>query len=480
MFGRIVIAQLKASIRSKRYMFWTFAFPIVLGTLFYFAFNSIYDSQKTETIPVIINVTDRAIHEYQVMEAFSKLDTTTMTEDLELYYLGKSVTDQSGQILDYELPVTDEELDTVESVQSYDDMADCDMTNFPYDYMVCDRSKIEALGRDDLPFIETIQDLTYDDGTKMIEEVFISDNRGELSADELAKAEEMLSDGDIAGIITVDTMKDVSLLVNGNGVKHSILSTIISEYRLQVNMAIDTINEDHDNLKDSEKIMDESTKDIEFVEEKNMAGDNKDPFVAYFYNLVAMVAIMGSIGGMNVIVNSQANQSNTGVRIDVSPAKKVVVELAQLTAIVLIQLMIIAVLVTYLVFILKIKFGGNIGFIYLTSFLASLIGDTLGFMIAHFGKLSSEKKEAILMVIMLGGGFMSGLMYGDMKMIVEQNFPWFNRINPSAVITDAFYALNVFGVGPRYYKAVAYMVLTSAVMLAVGCALSRKTSYKSL
>ena len=145
-----------------------------------------------------------------------------------------------------------------------------------------------------------------------------------------------------------------------------------------------------------------------------------------------------------------------------------------------IQLVIVATMLFYLIYILKLKFGGNIGYIFLTGFLASFFGDALGFMLAHFGKISADKKEAILMVIMLGGGFMSGLMYGDMKMIVEQNFPWFNRINPSAVISDAFYALNVFGVGARYQRSVIYMVGLGILMMLVGCVLSRKTSYKSL
>ena len=84
------------------------------------------------------------------------------------------------------------------------------------------------------------------------------------------------------------------------------------------------------------------------------------------------------------------------------------------------------------------------------------------------------------MVVILGGGFMSGLMMQDMKIIIEQKAPWFNRINPSAVITDAFYSLNIFGIGPRYYRSIMYMVILSSVMLITGCLLSRKSSYKSL
>ena len=137
-------------------------------------------------------------------------------------------------------------------------------------------------------------------------------------------------------------------------------------------------------------------------------------------------------------------------------------------------------MLVYLIFILKIQFGGDIGMIFLTTYLASLVGVSLGFLVASIGKMKRDKKEAILMVFFLGGGFMSGLMYGDMKIIMEQKCPLFNRINPSSVITDAFYALNVFGVGERFYRSIIYMIVVSSVMVIAGCVFSRRSSYKSL
>lgn len=471
MFGRIIITELKKLVRSKKYMFWTFAFPIFLGTLFYFSFTTIYDSQKSESIPVVIEVTDNAIHEYQVLQAFSNLDTDQISEDLEEYYTEKATAEAMGKDFDKEIPVTDEQLDSIEEIKSYADMKKYDLSLFPYDYLSIDKSEIDSIDKSSLPFMQVISDLEYDNGTKMISEVT------NVSHEE---AEKMLSDGDIAGIITIDSLQDIYLLVNGNGVKHSILSSIISEYKLEVGKAIDTINNDHDNLEKSDEIMDNSTKSIDFVKDNNMAGNNKDPFVSYFYNLIAMVAIMGSIASMHLIVSSQANQADTGIRIDMSPAIKLFHEIAQFIAAAILQAVIIIFTLSYLIYILKINFGGDTSYLYITSLIASLVGDTLGFMIAHLGRLDKDKKEAILMVILLGGGFMSGLMYGDMKIIVEQKAPWFNRINPSAVITDAFYALNVFGIGARYYRAIAYMIITSSVMFLIGCIFSRRTSYKSL
>ena len=56
MFGRVFLAQLKVGLRSKQYLFWTAFFPLALGTLFSFAFKTIYSSEQTKTIPVAVIV----------------------------------------------------------------------------------------------------------------------------------------------------------------------------------------------------------------------------------------------------------------------------------------------------------------------------------------------------------------------------------------------------------------------------------------
>ena len=378
MFGRVLIAQLKLSLRSKIYVFWTLAFPMILGTLFYFAFSSVYENNRSEPIPVVIE-------------------------------------------------------------------AEISLENHP--------------------FIKVLDDLEYEDGTRMIEKVDVSDHE---------EAEKLLGDGDIAGIITVSGLKDIYLEVNGMGVKHSILSGIISEYRAEVDKAVNEKSERPDEM------MGEPSNSLSFVHEKSLGGENRDPFVTYFYNLIAMLAMMASIAALYTIVSNQANQSATGIRLDGSSVNKVFLELAQLAALMIIQSVITAIALSYYIYVLGVKYGGDTGLVYVTSISANLVGLSLGYLVAHIGKFSRDKKEALLMAILLGGGFMAGLMLGDIKIWVEMNFPLFNRINPSAVITDAFYALNLYGVGPRYYRALIYIFGLSAVMTIAGLFLSRKNSYKSL
>ncbi len=472
MFFRLFKARLKIISKSRVYIIWTLLFPLALGTLFYFAFSSIYGTIQSSPIPVVIEVKDSAIEEYQRLQAFSYLDRDRMEGDIEDYYAEQAAAKAMGQDFTKEPPVSEEDLDTLKSIESFDDVVNVSLDTFNPDYMTGDPKNVT---RADLPFIQLMQDLEYDDGTKMIEEV---------TAGSHEEAEELLKDGDIAGIITVNKLSDVKLLINGGGVKHSILSNIISKYLYRVNLTIDRMNElsgdDFNSDTNVDELLDESAYDLEYVSGKSSAGENKDPFITYFYNLLSMVCVMGAIASLNTAVNTQANQSNLGIRIGSSPANKVLLELADLMAVTVVQMTIIVITLTYLVFGLKIKFGGDMAMIYLTACAASTVGTSLGFLVAHIGSFRVEIKEALAMVVILGGSFLSGLMFGDMKSILEEKCPLVNRINPCAVITDAFLSLNLYGVGKVYYRSMIYILVIDAVMLLIGLFLARKGSYKSL
>lgn len=468
MFGQLFIARLKIAVRSKKYMFWTLFFPIALGTLFYFAFNSIYDSTKSRPIPVVIEASDKAVNEYKVMQAFSMLDRDKLSEDMVQYNTLKATAEAMGNEFNEEPPMSEEKLDILNDVDSFDAMTQVPLDTFNKEYLTDDPDKLDM---SDLPLVKVLNGLEYENGTKMIEQISCSDHD---------EADKLLRDGDIAGIITINGLRDINLMVNGEGVNHSILSSIISRYLLQVDLTIDKINENPEESESMEEAIDASTLNLDYIDAKSTGGENKDPFIAYFYNLIAMICIMGSIASLNSVVNAQANQEATGIRIDSSPVNKALLELANLAAVTFIQIILIIITLTYLLYGLKLNFGGDTALIYLTAVLASTVGTSLGFFVGHVGKMKLEIKESILMAFILGGGFLSGLMYGDMKIIIEDSCPLFNRINPSAVISDAFLALNLYGPGIQYYKSIMYILIVDIVMLTVGVILSRKKSYRSL
>ncbi len=383
MIARIFVTQLKISVRTRKYIFWTLLFPLALGLLFFFAFSKVYDQEQNKPLPVVILVE-----------------------------------------------------------------GDKEAAVFP----------------------ELAKEFTYNDGTAILEEKAAADR---------AEAEQLLKDKEITGIITVNGY-EAELTLAENGTTQSILTGILSSYQSRKDIMMKLMLSDTIDPETSQEISAMVNESRAYVEAGGMAGENKDPYITYFYNIIAMISLMGSMATSSTVVHSMANQSSEGIRTDISPVRKPPFELAQFAAICVIQFAITAIALTFYIYILGIRFGGNMTLIYLTSFLANFLGLSLGFLVGHVGNASENTKENILMIITLGGGFMSGLMYGDMKVIVEEKFPLFNRINPAAVITDSFYSLNIFGSGSRYCRSVIYMAALSAVFMIIGVCLSRRKQYASL
>ena len=74
----------------------------------------------------------------------------------------------------------------------------------------------------------------------------------------------------------------------------------------------------------------------------------------------------------------------------------------------------------------------------------------------------------------------SGLMAGNMKAVMAKNMPWFNKVNPAAVISDSFYCLVIYDDLDRFAEKIITMLIMSAVFAVLGFALTRRRKYESL
>ena len=166
MFGQVLLMQFKQGLRNKQYMFWTVFFPIALGTLFSFAFKSIYNNEQTQVIPVAVIVEDSAIEEYKVMEAFSGLGESTLEDDVAAYQEAMAVAAAKGEECDMENPVSDELSEALDSVENFDDLRKVSFDVFPEKYV---SDEVSNITENDLPFIEVINSVAYEDGTHMLD-----------------------------------------------------------------------------------------------------------------------------------------------------------------------------------------------------------------------------------------------------------------------------------------------------------------------
>ena len=89
-------------------------------------------------------------------------------------------------------------------------------------------------------------------------------------------------------------------------------------------------------------------------------------------------------------------------------------------------------------------------------------------------------KIAILLAVSMISCFLAGLMNGNMKDIVERNLPFINRINPAAVIADAFYCINVYADRDRYLRSLLTLAVMCVLMLGASFLIVRRERYDSI
>ena len=207
---------------------------------------------------------------------------------------------------------------------------------------------------------------------------------------------------------------------------------------------------------------------------------NTDYFVQYFYNLLAMVAMYGSLLGLNITQFNQANLSPVGARKGISPVPKSIGIGASLTASMIVEALCMVINVSFTVFILRVDMGERLPLVYLAAIVGGILGVAVGFFIGACNNLKFNAKVGISMAFSMLMCFLSGLMVGNMKAIIQQHFPVLNLLNPAAVISDSIYCLDIYPGYSHFLAKLTTMVIMSAVLMIAGIAFTRRKKYASI
>ena len=140
----------------------------------------------------------------------------------------------------------------------------------------------------------------------------------------------------------------------------------------------------------------------------------------------------------------------------------------------------LAVLLSYLHFILKIDLSGNIFKLIGICLTGGFIGVSLGILVGTLSKLPDGMRIGILVAEGLVLSFLAGLMISGIKGLVEENCPILNKINPAAVITDAIYSVSVYDDPGRYTTDIVILIIMSLVVGIVTFIITRRECYDSI
>lgn len=268
-----------------------------------------------------------------------------------------------------------------------------------------------------------------------------------------------------------------SLTVAKSDLNTSILKALLDSYNKNANMIMKIAQDHPERLMQAVEALDGWQT---MTEEVSVGGRTMDPNVSYFFALIAYACLSGAFLGVQASLDGQANLSALGARRSVTPTHKLQLVLTDMSVLFFIQFVNIIILTVVVRFVFGIDLGGNIGQILLVDLLGSMIGVSMGIMIGCVGKLSESIKMGLTVMLTLLPGFLAGLMFGNMKNIIEQNCPIINRINPAAVLSDTFYCMGVFDDAERFTRNLMILGLMSVLFIGIAFFAVRRERYDSI
>lgn len=289
-------------------------------------------------------------------------------------------------------------------------------------------------------------------------------------------AEKSLADEEVEGIIYTD---DVKLTVAESSVNASILETVLSEYKQYEHALMDIYKDGTEPKGDMSNLVEKLSEQRSYYTEKSSTEGSQNVYNNYFYAIFAMSCLFASLSSIEMMSNLQANVSATGKRKNVSPQRKMTFVLAEFAALLLIHFVVEVISFIYMSCI-GVDFGDRVWEILLTLFVGCFIGLAIGVIVGAISKLAEGTKIGIVIGISMVMSILSDLCINGVKYEIQQHVPIINKLNPAALISDSFYALNVYSDHQVFTENIVIMTIEAVVLIAVGILMVRRNRYASV
>lgn len=314
-------------------------------------------------------------------------------------------------------------------------------------------------------FVEVMSEIAYDGSGKMFEVT-------ECSREEALK---LLADKKIIGVITLNN--DITIEVGGKGIYESIIKEYCDTFRRTTSLYNDVASYNPAAITEVQKAM---NSEVDYIRNVSLGGETQDGLIQYFYALVAMACLFGCFIGMQVGKEVQASSSPVAARKVMSSAHRFKVILADMLAAFVIDFIEVMLVVLFLQFVLGLNIVSQPLLFTLVCFFGSLIGVSSGQFFSCVAKGKDGLQICLSLIFSLISSALGGLMAGDVKNIIEQNVPIINRINPSSLISDAFFSLSVYSDYKRFTLNIVILAAEAIVFTVCSYMSVRRLRYASL
>lgn len=302
------------------------------------------------------------------------------------------------------------------------------------------------------------------------------------------EAEDLLEKSEIEGYILFEN-ETPKIVVKNTGTYQTIIKFVVDEIEQTKIVVRDLTEQDikkeieNGNINfNTENIVNNILAKInnEKVELKNISNSNLSYMMIEYYTVIAMACMYGGMIGITAINGCLANMSNRGKRIAVSPTRKSVIVLSSAIGAYFVSLIGVALLILFLILVLKVNFGTNLGLVILLAMIGNLAGTSLGVLIASCFKVSEGTKTGITISVSMILSVLSGMMGVTLKYLIDKNAPIINRMNPNNLITDGFYSLYYYNTLDRYWSDILNLLIFSIICLVISFISLRREKYDSI
>ncbi|MBR4618543.1 MAG: ABC transporter permease [Bacilli bacterium] len=383
----------KTLFKKKQLIFWTFFFPLILGTFFNMAFSDIENNEKLDIINIAIVNNEGFNNNETFKSAFKELSDKKNKDRL---FNTKYVT-----------------LNKAKTLLKKDRIVG---------YLIIDKNipkvVISSNGEDETVFKYVVEEIS---GTENI----------------------------IKNLTKEEIEKEISL---GNNIDYNNIYNKVSQLIANNNEA--KIN--------------------------NVANKNLSYTMIEFYTLIAMACLYGSILSMVAINQALPNMGSIGKRVSITPVKKAIIIFSSLLASFITQLIGIAILFLYTIFVLNVDYGNHLALVLLITTIGSFAGLSLGVFVSTVFKTNDNNKTGIIIAYTMLGSFLSGMMGITMKYIIDKNLPIINKLNPVNMITDGLYSLYYYQTYNRYIFNIISLLVFSFILILISFMSLRRQKYDSI
>ena len=452
MFWNTMKYEIRRNFRTKEVIIWMILFPVVLGTLYKFTLGNLGKDNLFSTVPaaVVENEKDQLFH--WIMDA---MNNGTFSEE-------NDVTEGGRKPL-MALTYTDE----AEAIRMLKDG---------------EVKGIIHIDPADTPSEEDPQSQRMAEVTEMINRMAADGTLSQyLDKEANDYVSYYLSDMGSGSFMPNDKL---SITIKSNGADQSMIKRMTDMYvnmqQMSKELAINNTTGEgspEEGVGDISKAM---SSNVPYIKELEMTKGNTDSFLIYMYNLIAMVAIFGSMSGLTIAQNLQANLSDQAARRSCSAMPKGEQVLAELLSFYLSHSICVIIAITFITLALGVNFSDRLPLVYLGGVLGGIMGVSFGYFIGAIGKVSYGAKTGIIMALNMTLCFMSGLMVPGIKAMIIKYLPILNEINPVAIVSDSFYFLSVDPDLTRFWGKMVVVVCITVVFVLLGLLMTWRTKYASL